>query len=124
MQIKVNESNEILYYSLGDTKFDDMTSVDSSVVPENFQTDFKKGYFKFENGTITVNSNYTETSLPTGPKESDTDKTIAELIKSNAQQSALNAQLIKQVAALETAQATQTAQTAQAVQAAQTQEAK
>ena len=121
MQIKLNSANEILYYAPNTPTFDDMTAVDDSIVPENFKTDFKKGYFKFENGTITVNSNYTSPSLPTGPRESDTDKAIAELIKSNAQQRALNAQLIKQLSTLQTSQATQTAQTAQAVQAAQTQ---
>jgi len=98
MQIKVNESNEILYYSSDGTKFDDMTSVDISVVPENFQTDFKPKYFKFENGTITVNSNYTAPSLPTGPRESDTDKAISELVlqiaQNKAEQDAVNAQLL------------------------------
>ena len=49
------------------------------------------------------------------------EQQLAELIKSNAQQAALNAQLIKQLSTLQTSQATQTAQTAQAVQAAQTQ---
>lgn len=55
------------------------------------------------------------------PQPTVEQKQLAELIKSNAQQMALNAQLIKQVAALRTAQATQTAQAAQAEQAAQTQ---
>ena len=98
MQIKVNESNEILYYSLGDTKFDDMTSVDSSVVPENFNTDFKPKYFKFNNGTITVNSNYVAPVSPTGPKESDTDKAVSELTlqiaQNKADQDQINAQLL------------------------------
>lgn len=57
-----------------------------------------------------------EPALPTVEQQQ-----IAELIKSNAQQMALNAQLIKQLFTLQTSQATQTAQTAQAVQAAQTQ---
>ena len=98
MQIKVNELNEILYCSSDDTKFDDMTSVDSSVVPENFKTDFKPKYFKFENGTIKVNPNYVAPVLPTGPKSSDTDKAISELTLLIAQnktnQDTVNAQLL------------------------------
>lgn len=98
MQVKVNESNEILYYSSDDPKFDDMTSVDNSVVPENFQTDFKSKYFKFENGTITVNSNYTAPSLPAGPGLSDADKAIAaltlQIAENKAEQDTVNAQLL------------------------------
>ena len=58
------------------------------------------------------------------PQPTAEQQQISELIKVNAQQAALNAQLIKQLAALQTAKATQTAQAAQAQQAAQTQEAK
>ena len=98
MQIKVNELNEILYYSSDDTKFDDMTSVDSSVVPENFNTDFKPKYFKFDNGTITVNPNYVAPVLPEGPGLSDTDKVIADLTlqlaQNKADQDTVNAQLL------------------------------
>ena len=53
------------------------------------------------------------------PQPTTEQQQIAELIKSNAQQIALNAQLIKQLSTLQTSQATQTAQAAQAVQAAQ-----
>lgn len=62
-----------------------------------------------------------KTNPELAPQPTVEQQQMAELIKSNAQQSALNAQLIKQVAALQTAQATQAAQAAQAVQAAQTQ---
>lgn len=64
----------------------------------------------------TQNNNQESTPQPTVEQQQ-----IAELIKSNAQQMALNAQLIKQLATLQTSQATQTAQAAQAAQAAQTQ---
>ena len=55
------------------------------------------------------------------PQPTAEQKQLSDLIKSNAQQMALNAQLIKQLSTLQTSQATQTAQAAQAVQAAQTQ---
>lgn len=61
---------------------------------------------------------------PESAPQPSVEQQIAELIKSNAQQTTLNAQLIKQLATLQTSQATQTAQAAQAaqaVQAAQTQ---
>ncbi|MGK4059024.1 hypothetical protein AB0Y04_04730 [Loigolactobacillus coryniformis] len=58
------------------------------------------------------------------PQPTVEQQQLAELIKSNAKQTELNAQLIKQVAALQTAQATQTAQAAQAAQTQTTQEAK
>lgn len=45
------------------------------------------------------------------PQPTAEEQQLAELIKVNAQQAALNAQLIKQVAALQTAQAEQAAQT-------------
>lgn len=98
MQIKINELNEILYYAPDDTKFDDMVSIDSSITPENFQADFKSKYFKFENGTITVNPNYTAPSLPAGPGLSDADKAIAALMlqiaQNKAEQDTVNAQLL------------------------------
>ena len=55
------------------------------------------------------------------PQPTAEQQQISELIKSNAQQMAVNAQLVKQVSALQLAQATQTAQASQALQAAQTQ---
>ena len=98
MQIKINESNEILYYASDNTKFDDMTAIDNSVVPENFQTDFKSKYFKFENGTIMVNTNYTAPVLPAGPGTSDTDKAVAaltlQIAENKAEQDTINAQLL------------------------------
>ena len=45
------------------------------------------------------------------PQPTSAEKQLSELIKVNAQQAELNAQLIKQVAALQTAQAVQAAQT-------------
>lgn len=87
-----------MYYSSDDIKFDDMTSIDSSVVPENFNTYFKPKYFKFDNRTITVNPNYVAPVSPTGPKESDTDKAISELTlliaQNKADQDTVNAQLL------------------------------
>lgn len=98
MQIKVNDSNEILYYAPDTPKFDDMTSIDDSAAPENFQADFKPKYFKFENGTITVNSNYTAPVLPAGPGLSDADKAIAaltlQIAQNKADQDTVNAQLL------------------------------
>lgn len=55
------------------------------------------------------------------PQPTVEQQQIAELIKSNAKQMALNAQLIKQLATLQTSQ---TAQTSQAVQTHTTQEVK
>lgn len=98
MQIKLNSANEILYFAPNTPKFDDMTAVDDSVVPENFQTDFKSKYFKLENGTITVNSNYTAPVLPAGPGLSDADKAIAaltlQIAQNKADQDTVNAQLL------------------------------
>ena len=110
MQIKLNSANEIIYYAPNTPTFDDMTAVDDSIVPETFQTDFKPNYFKFENGTFTVNANYSEPVAPKGPGLSDTDKAISDLIKSNTQQTALNAQLIKQITELQSAKTTQEAE--------------
>ena len=62
------------------------------------------------------NNNSEDVPQPTAEQQQ-----ISELIKSNAQQMAVNAQLVKQVSALQLAQATQTAQASQALQAAQTQ---
>lgn len=67
-----------------------------------------------------ANQEYLKEHPESAPQPTVEQQQIAELIKSNAQQMALNAQLVKQLATLQTSQATQTAQTAQAVQAAQT----
>ena len=64
-----------------------------------------------------ANQKYLKEHPELAPQPTVEQQQIAELIKSNSQQTALNAQLIKQLAALQTAQAAQAAQT-------QTQEAK
>lgn len=58
LNIKVNENNEITQYAIVGGVGDDGIFVDYSVAPENFTTDFQRGYFLYKDGTISVNPNF------------------------------------------------------------------
>lgn len=56
INIKVNENNEITAYaSIGGVGGID---VSDDILPENFMTDFKRGYFLYKDGKITVNPDF------------------------------------------------------------------
>ena len=129
----------IYLYDTTSREFKNSSMVDDNYVVQAGETEIKPDNGLYEpvtwNGTAWVGTDQAVWQAAQEAKQAELLKTnpelvpqptveqqqIADLIKSNAQQMALNAQLIKQLSTLQTSQATQTAQTAQAVQAAQTQ---
>lgn len=56
INIKVNENNEITAYaSVGGVNGID---VPADSLPDNFKSDFKKGYFLYKDGVISVNPDF------------------------------------------------------------------
>ncbi|MEB7753280.1 DUF2977 domain-containing protein [Staphylococcus pseudoxylosus] len=56
MEIKVNESNEIIAYAVigGVSGF----SISDEIIPEDFREKFDPKYYLYHDGQITVNKNY------------------------------------------------------------------
>lgn len=56
INIKVNENNEITAYaSVGGV---DGIDVSADILPDNFKSDFKNGYFLYKDGVISVNPDF------------------------------------------------------------------
>lgn len=58
LNIKVNANNEITQYAIVGGVGNEGILISYDVAPENFMTDFKNGYFLYENDTISVNPNF------------------------------------------------------------------
>lgn len=71
--------------------------------PDDFEINFKPGWYKLDNGVIVVNPDYTEPTVdvPSGPTEQD--RINAQLLKSTAQNAAANAAIVKQLATIASA---------------------
>lgn len=72
MEIKFNENNEILEYAMvGDLS--DGLEIDDSIIPDDFEENFKPSFYLFKDNEIIVNPNYEEPTInaptpePPGP---------------------------------------------------------
>lgn len=58
LNIRINENDEITSFAIVGGVGDDGIFVSYEVVPENFMTDFQKGYFLYKNDVISENPNF------------------------------------------------------------------
>lgn len=58
LNIRVNENDEITSFAIVGGVGDDGIFVSYEVAPENFMTDFQKGYFLYKNDVISENPNF------------------------------------------------------------------
>lgn len=58
LNIRINENNEITSFAIVGGVGDDGIFVSYEVAPENFMTDFQKGYFLYKNDVISENPNF------------------------------------------------------------------
>lgn len=59
MRIKINDNYEITGYALIGG-FDGGIEIDDSILPDTFIPEFKNGKFKYEDGSVIYNREYTE----------------------------------------------------------------
>lgn len=74
MEIKFNENNEILEYAMvGDLS--DGLEIDDSIIPDDFEENFKPSFYLFKDNEIIINSNYEEPTISIQtPKPSEPSK--------------------------------------------------
>ncbi|MEB7746294.1 MULTISPECIES: DUF2977 domain-containing protein [Staphylococcus] len=58
LNIRINENDEITSFAIVGGVGDDGIFVSYEVAPENFMTDFQKGYFLYKNDVISENPNF------------------------------------------------------------------
>lgn len=58
LNIRINENDEINSFAIVGGVGDDGIFVSYEVAPENFMTDFQKGYFLYKNDVISENPNF------------------------------------------------------------------
>lgn len=58
LNIKVNSNDEITQYAIVGGVGDEGIFISYDVAPENFMTDFQRGYFLYKDGEITVNPDF------------------------------------------------------------------
>lgn len=59
MRILINKSNEIIGYAIVGSLEGDF-EIDESILPDTFIPEFKNGKFKYEDGNVVYNREYTE----------------------------------------------------------------
>ncbi|MCP8851746.1 DUF2977 domain-containing protein [Latilactobacillus sakei] len=84
MKIAINDSKEITDYVIIGLKASCVIEVEDEIVPADFKSKFKPGYYIYISGAIVENKNYV-TTIPEEPKRplTDQDKINAELFKMN-----------------------------------------
>lgn len=58
LNIKVNTNDEITSFAIVGGVGDEGIFISYDVAPENFITDFQRGYFLYKDGVISVNPNF------------------------------------------------------------------